>query len=259
MFVNKLCGSWLLFIVVSALFVIENSQAVITRSTREIHIGERSKRDEPVLRVKGGQRVISSSDELAELESKLVATLTHLSQQEGGAKLELKKLKTASRQTVAGTKYTIEAELSSPEETTDCTVTIVEQLWLDKEESEVTCADKVYKVSKSVTRTRRQIPGGPNQPSEETVKELQTKIVEDLNKLKDQQNGEHFEFVKINNVIERLAAGPIWEGEVELSSKKTNQNHNCGIFVWEQSWINFRETKITCGEKTFRMVKGQQR
>lgn len=238
MFVKKLCSTLLPFLVY---FLLVKTSVASTGS------------------IVGGQSEITSKEDLNNVKSKVTAALTQLSQQDGGVTLELKEVKKATKQTVAGVLYTVEAIVSSAEESKTCTFKIWVQLWLDKEESEIKCPDKTYTVSKTVTRSKRQIPGGKFDADDETVKELQDKIVEDLQKLKDQEDGEHFEFKNFAKVSQRLAAGPIWEGQVELLSKTTNKNHKCDYSVWEQPWLNWRETNVTCPHKTFRVVKGEQR
>jgi len=102
------------------------------------------------------------------------------------------------------------------------------------------------------------LPGGPNWASQETIKQLEEKIAEDLEKLKGQADGAHYELVKVHKAIERVVAGFIWETETELSSPKTNEKEVCDIVVFEQAWLNFRETNVTCGEKKFQVVKGER-
>jgi len=108
---------------------------------------QRSKRD-----AVGAPSEITSTEKLEQVKTRVRAGLTKLSEQDGGVKLELKELKKATEQIVAGTLYSIDAVLASPEETKTCTIKIVVQLWLDNEEIEVNCEDKTYKVTKSVTQ-----------------------------------------------------------------------------------------------------------
>lgn len=187
----------------------------------------------------------ATEEDLRVVRPLLQESLEQLKTQPNGADLCLVNINSVKSQTVAGKKFTINADLASDDCKTkkNCKVTVWHQSWNGFADFDYTCDDgSKHKVTKA-GRTKRSLVGGPQDVEPETVKELEKNITASFVQL-SAEGKPQLQIKKVLDAKQKVVAGILYTVRAEIDSPDGTKL--CTIEIWKKPWMNFCQYSTKC-------------
>lgn len=204
--------------------------------------------------IPGGRFEITNAEELQKLKTKYTASLAQLSENnDKNAKFEFLEIISANYRITTGTIYDAYANLKENNATTKCFLSLWEKNWINFTKFDVSCGEEEPKRNYQLVvgqekRKRRQTPGGFSDLSSDELNTVRATLDASLVQLNRKQNV-HLTVVRLISAQKQIVSGIKYHISAELSSPADSKI--CTIDIWEQPWIDFRETDITCADVSY--------
>ncbi|XP_055697278.1 uncharacterized protein LOC129798262 isoform X3 [Phlebotomus papatasi] len=220
----------------------------------------REKRDEE-LTVKGGRKEIDITDASHPIHELVRESLAGLGTSENGDVYSLVKINRASQQTVEGSIFRVNLDVKDADsKTVTCNLEVWDRPWLDNpKETKFDCDNsKKYKFRRrrSADEVTPVLVGGPsrieNFENDEKIKSLVQNSLVSFN----EKEGNSYELHRIVGASHQVVAGSLYKIQVEFKRKEPQEIVECELSIWERSWLNSRETEVTCNnDKKYKFRK----
>lgn len=215
------------------------------------------------LTVKGGKKPVTDQEALDNLSKSVVE---HLKKLDGQGKLELVEMQSATYQTVAGTKYEIDAKLKENDTPVDCTIVLWEKPWItDFLKLDVECGEekRKYSYAAGVDADRRKRSsdvggirfGGPfSALSQNDLDSMVSKLGTVFSLLSTQNEDFDYLLKLVESGKSQIVFGSHSIVQVLAASKDhADQNKHCEVDFYEnvQSEVTNVSMKCEDNDKTF--------
>lgn len=200
--------------------------------------------------VPGAPRTITSEAELTELRHNVTTQLEKLNA-ENGTQFELVQIYRATRQVVAGVLYKIFAEIKENNtHIVNCTMSLLE----NTDDSITFRIDCGLKSDQAETITKPNCGCGGLFPlTNETLHILQPKVTEAFRQLREKYKDFDLYLKSIPFGMGHIVSGMRYLLIIE-ATRQMHYVEPCQADIWEKSWENFFEVKLTCSRKFYEIV-----
>lgn len=195
------------------------------------------------LTVKGGLKDVEET-EWPEIQQKLVEAVTQLEAENQAKGAEVKRLISARKQTVSGTKYHVVVEIKTIEGITNCTSEIWEKPWEHFRQTKIICEGEPRVVERHDVGIEMRVLGGFSDVSPSNYPQIEKHVTESLVQLGTQNHAPKFQFVRIKSAQSQVVAGTNYRINAEFTLDSVPKD--CWLNLFVQPWTGIRETEFEC-------------
>ncbi|XP_055297206.1 uncharacterized protein LOC129565908 [Sitodiplosis mosellana] len=211
--------------------------------------------------IPGGVTPITDESTLTELRNKFTIHLKKLNAQENGAQLEFVKLHQATVQVIAGLLYKMNVELNENNINVNCAASLLEQQWTNFVEFDVECGsddERKRKYGWSSDQTETTIEqllktGGFSPLNKKSLAGLHPKLTHSFIELGKIHKEFDLTVKRILSGKSQVVAGTRYMIAVEAANPN-NEVITCEADIWEKTWENFFQIKLTCQGKSYEII-----
>lgn len=214
--------------------------------------------------VPGAPKQITDEAKLTELRHNITTHLSKLGAQANGAQLEFVKLHTATSKVVAGILYELFAEINENNKHVNCTISLWEKPWENFVKFDIECGEEKRKYQwSSEQESSTDLPppppgfgvfGGFSPLSEKSLQDMHPRLTSSFNEWG--KDHEEFDLI-VKRVISgksQVVAGTRYVLTIEAANPK-DEIKTCEADIWEKSWENFFQVKLTCdNQKNYQLL-----